>query len=66
MIERKYEKLELGRTSKEAKANLGAYPKQIFNYIKIKNPVAKMALQYFLKRFNQSENQKQLERMPLK
>jgi len=66
MIEGKYEKLELGRTSKEAKANLGAYPKQIFNYIKIKNPVAKMALQYFLKRFNQSENQKQLERMPLK
>jgi len=66
MIDRKYEKLELGRTSKEAKANLGAYPKQIFNYIKIKNPVAKITLQYFLKRFNRSENQKQLERLPLK
>ncbi len=66
MIERKYEKLELGRTSKEAKANLGAFPKQIFNYIKIKNPVAKITLQYFLKRFNRSENEKQLERSPLK
>ncbi|MEO6539690.1 MAG: hypothetical protein ABIN74_01820 [Ferruginibacter sp.] len=66
MIELKYDKLELGRTSKEAKANLGAYPKQIFNYIKIKNPVAEITLQYFLKRFNRSEDQKQLERSPMK
>lgn len=66
MIDRKYEKLELGRTAKEAKANLGALPKQIFNYIKIKNPFAKIALQYFLKRFNRSENQKQSEKSPLK
>jgi len=66
MIERKYDKLELGRTSKEAKTNLGAHPKQIFNYIKIKNPAAKFILQYFLKRFNRSEDQKQLERSPLK
>jgi hypothetical protein len=66
MIELKYEKLELGRTAKEAKANLGAFPKQIFNYIKVTNPVAKIALGYFLKRFNRSENQKQLERSPLK
>ncbi len=66
MIDRKYEKLELGRTAKEAKANLGAFPKQIFNYVKVKNPLAKIALQYFLKRFNRSENQKQSERSPLK
>jgi len=66
MIERKYEKLELGRTAKEAKANLGAFPKQIFNYVRVKNWFAKFALRYFLKRFNQSENQKQLERSPLK
>jgi hypothetical protein len=66
MIERKYEKLELGRTAKEAKANLGAFPKQIFNYVKVNNPFAKIALRYFLKRFNRSENQKQLERSPLK
>lgn len=66
MIECKYESLELGRTAKEAKANLGALPKQIFNYVKVKNPFAKIALGYFLKRFNQSENQKLLERSPLK
>jgi hypothetical protein len=66
MIERKYEKLELGRTAKEAKANLGAIPKQIFNYVKVKNPFAKIALRYFLNKFNRSENQKQLERSPLK
>lgn len=66
MIELKHEKLELGRTAKEAKANLGAFPKQIFNYIKVTNPVAKIALVYFLKRFNRSENLKQLERSPLK
>ena len=66
MIERKYEKLELGRTAKEAKANLGAFPKQIFNYVKVKNPLAKITLYYFLKKFNRSENQKQSERSPLK
>ncbi|MBK6378373.1 MAG: hypothetical protein IPF72_00895 [Chitinophagaceae bacterium] len=66
MIEGKYEKLELGRTAKEAKANLGAFPKQIFNYVKVKNTFAKIALRYFLNRFNRSENQKQLERSPLK
>jgi hypothetical protein len=66
MIDRKYEKLELGRTAKEAKANLGAIPKQIFNYVQVKNLFAKIALRYFLKRFNLSENQKQLERSPLK
>ena len=66
MIERKYEKLELGRTAKEAKANLGAAPKQIFNYIKVTSLFARLVLRYFLKRFNQSENQKQLERFPLK
>jgi hypothetical protein len=66
MIDGKYEILELGRTSKEAKANLGAYPKQIFNYLKIKNPFARIVLKYFLKRFNNSENEKILERLPLK
>jgi hypothetical protein len=66
MIECKYEKLELGRTAKEAKANLGAFPKQIFNYIKVKNPFARIALRFFLNRFNRTENQKQLERSPLK
>lgn len=66
MIERKYSKLELGRTAKEAKANLGAFPKQIFNYVKVKNPVTKIALKYFLIKFNQSENKKNNVRLPLK
>jgi hypothetical protein len=66
MIERKFEKLELGRTAKEAKANLGAFPKQIFNYVKVNNLLAKIAMQYFLKKFNRSENQLQSERSPLK
>lgn len=66
MIERRCEKLELGRTAKEAKANLGAFPKQIINYVKVKNRFAKIALDYFLKRFNRSQNQQQSERSPLK
>lgn len=66
MIERKFDKLELGRTAKEAKANLGALPKQIFNYVKVNNPLAKIALQYYLNKFNQSEDQVRLKRSPLK
>jgi hypothetical protein len=66
MIEGRYEKLELGRTAKEAKANLGAFPKQIFNYLKIKNPLARIVFNYFLKKFNNAENLKKLERIPLK
>jgi hypothetical protein len=66
MIERQYNKLELGRTAKEAKINVGALPKQIFNYISVKNRLAKLTLNYFLKRFNAVEDNKQTERNPLK
>jgi hypothetical protein len=66
MIERQYHKLELGRTAKEAKVNVGALPKQIFNYINVKNKLAKITLNYFLKRFNAVEDNKQTERNPLK
>lgn len=66
MIERQYDKLELGRTAKEAKVNVGALPKQIFNYIHVKNRLAKITLNYFLKRFNAVEDNKQTERNPLK
>jgi Acetyltransferase (GNAT) domain len=66
MIERQYNKLELGRTAKEAKVNVGALPKQIFNYINVKNWLAKLTLNYFLKRFNTVEDNKQMERTPLK
>ncbi len=66
MIERQYNKLELGRTAKEAKVNIGALPKQIFNYINVKNGFAKITLNYFLKKFNTVEDNKQMERTPLK
>jgi Acetyltransferase (GNAT) domain len=66
MIERHYDKLELGRTAKEAKVNVGALPKQIFNYISVKNRFAKITLNYFLNRFNSVEDNKQMERTPLK
>jgi hypothetical protein len=66
MIEMQYNNLELGRTAKEAKVNVGALPKQIFNYINVKNGLAKLTLNYFLKRFNTVEDNKQTERNPLK
>lgn len=66
MIECHYNKLELGRTAKEAKVNVGALPKQIFNYINVKNLLAKLTLNYFLKRFNTVEDNKQMDRTPLK
>ncbi len=66
MIERKDDKLELGRTAREAKVNLGALPKQIFNYIKVKNPIVKITVYYFLKRFNKAANHNLVERSPLK
>lgn len=66
MIERKDDKLELGRTAREAKANLGAMPRQVFNYIKVSNPLIRMALNHFLKRFNVAENKSMANRNPLK
>ena len=66
MVERQYNSLELGRTAKEAKISAGALPKQIINYIRIKNPVIKFAVNYFLNRFNKKENQFTINRNPLK
>lgn len=66
MIENQYSKLELGRTAKEAKVNVGALPKQIFNYINVKNRLARFTLNYFLNKFNTIEDNKQTERNPLK
>ncbi len=66
MIEKCCITLELGRTAKEAKANLGAIPKQIYNYIYVSNPIANMALQLILNRFNKEENNKELNRNPFK
>jgi hypothetical protein len=66
MIGGKYASLELGRTAREAKVNLGALPKQIFNYIKVKNPVVKFTLQYFLNRFSKASSHQLVDRNPLK
>lgn len=66
MIERRDNKMELGRTAREAKANLGAIPKQIFNYARIRNPLVKITLNYFLKKFNKAEDQSLISRTPLK
>jgi hypothetical protein len=49
MIEGQYNRLELGRTARDAKANLGAVPKQIFNYISVKNIFCKIRSQSFSK-----------------
>lgn len=66
MITQQYDILELGRTSREAKLNLGAMPKQIFNYIKLSNPLVKFTVYYLLNRFNKTANHNQSERNPLK
>jgi hypothetical protein len=66
MIEGKYQSLELGRTAKEAKANTGALPKQIFNYIKVKNVLINWVINYLVNRFNTAENKKLHQRNPLK
>jgi hypothetical protein len=66
MIAGKYKSLELGRTAKEAKANTGALPKQVFNYIKVKNIVLEWLINYLVKRFNKKENKKLQIRNPFK
>lgn len=66
MTEKQLGKLELGRTARDAKANAGALPRQVFNYIKVKNILADIALRYFLNRFNKAENINLTKRNPLK
>ncbi len=66
MIEKKFDKLELGRTARDAKANVGALPRQVFNYIKVKNVLADITLRHFLQRFNKAENKNLTNRNPFK
>lgn len=66
MIEKGFDSLELGRTARDAKANAGALPRQVFNYIKVKNPLADVTLRFFLNRFNKAENSGLNKRNPLK
>ncbi len=66
MIALQYSKLELGRTAREAKVNLGAESKQIINYVKVKNKAATIMLDYILNQFNKSTSNNIVERTPLK
>jgi hypothetical protein len=66
MIDRNYDILELGRTAREAKLNLGAVHRQVINYINIKNPVVKMAVYFILKRLNNNAKDQFTGRTPLK
>jgi hypothetical protein len=66
MIDKGFVSLELGRTAREAKANLGAKPVQIFNYIKITNRFSQWLYTIFLRRFSLQENYKNVERNPFK
>ncbi len=66
MIDGQYNNLELGRTARDAKANIGANPKQIFNYISVRNPLMKITLNHFLNKFNRIENMNPVSRSPLK
>lgn len=66
MIELNYHKLELGRTAKETKLNLGALPKQIFNFIKVNNPLLKFVMNCYLNQLNTMNYKPLQERNPLK
>ncbi len=66
MISLQLDKLELGRTAKEAKVNMGAQPKQIINYVKIKNWVGSIIVDYVLSQFHKTTNQNIIKRAPLK
>lgn len=66
MIELNYHKLELGRTAKETKLNLGALPKQIFNFIKVNNPLLKLVMHCYLNQVNSNNKKPLQERNPLK
>lgn len=66
MIDKRFDLLELGRTGREAKANAGALPRQVFNYIKVKNALVKITLNFFLKRFNKMASYNLAERSVFK
>jgi hypothetical protein len=66
MISLQLDKLELGRTAREAKVNMGALPKQIINYVKIKNWVGSIIVDYVLNQFHKTTNQNNIKRAPLK
>lgn len=66
MIDKKFSTLELGRTAKVAKTNMGAEPKPILNFIKIRNRFARICLNVVLKRFNKQDKADKTIRNPFK
>lgn len=66
LIDKKLNYLELGRTAREAKANIGASFKQINNYIQINNLMGKLVLKIVLKKFEEKENESVVLRNPFR
>lgn len=66
MIEAGYISLELGRTAKDAKINVGATHSPIINYIKVSNIFAKLILRFLLKQYKNKDIGNLVNRHPLK
>lgn len=65
-IEEKKKQLELGRTAREAKANLGCKAVYFNDYIKLNNRMAVLAADWLGKNFQQSMGQEWQKRNPFK
>lgn len=65
-IEKKKNELELGRTAREAKANLGGKPVYFNDYYRLKSKLALWAMNWFGKNFQQSMGFEWEKRNPFK
>lgn len=65
-INKGYKKLELGRTAREAKASAGAYAVENYNYIWIKQGIARLAVKYLSKSFTSTMGDEWKNRNPFK
>ncbi len=65
-LKNKYTKLELGRTAREAKASVGAYAVENYNYIWIKQGPARWAVNFLTNRFSENMGEDWKNRNPFK
>ena len=65
-IEKKLQRIELGRTAKEAKASAGAVSADIYNYIKLKHGLPSLAFSFFNSFFNSNVGDSWKSRNPFK
>ncbi len=65
-IQRRYKRLEMGRTAREAKASAGAKAVENFNYIWVKGGLPRLALNYFSNRFTDTIGDEWKNRNPFK